>query len=120
MITTTTTVRGMEAISYLTGYSLGAEATITEHRCGIDIDNAARPYDHESQVTYDDVMWTVLLYVPSKFEGTGCTFDDLFSAEVETGIRNGNTEGKIHSLSIHTDIFDCESHGTHFEFRYAS
>ncbi|QFG04570.1 hypothetical protein SEA_JEEVES_95 [Mycobacterium phage Jeeves] len=120
-MTEPTTVTGYDAIDALVSNSLGEDFEVTEHKCGIDIDNAARAYDREASTDYEHVMWVVLLYSDlRKLEGTGATVEDLFTAKVVQGERNGCTDSRVLTFSIHEDIFDCESRGTHYEFFYPS
>ncbi|KRD08591.1 hypothetical protein ASE48_08485 [Mycobacterium sp. Root265] len=115
-----TIVTGYDAIDALAYYRLGKDAeVIREHDCGIDIDNAARFYDRERETDIEQVMWQTLLYSDlRKLEGTGYTIEDLFTAKVIQGPQFGNTDSQLVEFSIHEDIFDGESRGTHFEFYY--
>ncbi|UJD21188.1 hypothetical protein SEA_SORORFAGO_91 [Mycobacterium phage SororFago] len=116
-----TKVTGYDAIDMLVSNKLGQDFEVTEHNCGIDIDNGGRGYDRENATDYEDVMWQVLLYSDlRKLKGTGCTVDDLFTARVVIGERNGATDVRVLTFSIHEDIFDSESRGTHFEFFYGN
>lgn len=116
------TFKGLEAIGYLTSFTLGERdangiaALIVEHDAGIDIDNGARGYDHETDTDYAHVMWQTLLYMSSGLPN-GYTFDDLFSIDVDM-MHWGATDSRVRWFHINEDIFDGESRGTHFQFFY--
>lgn len=119
------TVEGPEAISYLVSHTFYRElATITERRGYIDVDNAGRYGESEQDSDYMDLLWTVLNYHPTKnsLKGLGYTIGEaiegLYSAEIgEIEIGNRTAEA-IMSFTIHTDLYDSESRGSHFEFTW--
>lgn len=112
------TVRGFEALSYLTSVMLADKARIIEHNAGIDIDNGARPYDHERVTDAEHLFWITTMYAAGMGNmPSGYTPDDLFSLEYVVE-RTGNTDTKTLWFHVHEDIYDGESRGTHFEFLY--
>jgi hypothetical protein len=102
---------GNDAISFVVGLSNHARCgtvAIREFHCGIDIDNGARYYEREyANQDYTSLMWTILNYMPTK-----STVAEYFSAEIDS-------DGLMVYFYIHTDIDDCESRGTRFEFVYS-
>lgn len=109
-------VKNIEAIQALVSMALvSGDYKIIEHNTGIDVDNAGRSYDHETEVDYKSVMWDVLNYMNE--ERLKPAFDGFFHAEVEIG-DFGGTDTRVLSFSIETGYDDSESTGVHFEFKY--
>ena len=114
------TVTGTEAISYLVSHTFTEHlAGITETRAFIDVDDCGRTKERDSESDYRDLMWTVLNYHPSvmSLKGTGYTveeaIDGLYSAEI---FELPNGREAIKWFHIHTDLYDTESLGSHYEF----
>lgn len=117
------TVTGTDAISYLVSHTFHKEhARIEETRAFIDVDDAGRFKQSESNSDYTDLLWTVLNYHPDErsLKYTGYTvaegIDAVFSAELEEREIGNRTVEVIKWFRIHTDVYDCESRGSHFEF----
>ena len=119
------TVTGTEAISKLVSHTFYKElARITETRAFIDVDDAGRMKEWDSDSDYVDLMWTVLNYHPNKHDlrHTGYSFEEaidlLYSAGIEEREINGRTQETITWFFIRTSIYDSESLGQHYEFTY--
>ena len=102
-------VNGQAALDYVVGLVFSTCFTIDEVRCGIDIDNGARYYEHHRYgVGTDTLYWTILNYL----SGTKAELSQYFSAEVDDELRLVN-------FYIHTDLDDCESRGMRYEFTWS-
>jgi len=117
------TVSGSEAISYLVSHTFYEEkATIEETRAFIDVDDAGRYKERESDSDYRDLMWTVMNYFPSErsLKYTGYTvaeaIEGLYTAEIEEIEIGSRTVEVIKWFHINTDLYDSESRGSHFRF----
>ena len=113
-------VMGLDAIAALTSLSLASregEYRIIEHNTGIDVDNGARSYDHDSDTDYSHVMWCVLNYMSESHKEGQWTIDDYYTADVEIG-RFGCTDRRPLWFHINDYLVDGESRGIHYEFLY--
>ena len=103
------TVTGQDALGYVVALKNSPHLdTVMEYVCGIDIDNAARSYEHAYKSNMDELNWTILNYL----SGTKAEVAQYFSAQLDE-------EGWPITFTIHTDMDDCESRGIRYEFTYA-
>lgn len=101
--------QGAEALSFVVGLVFQTCYTVREVVCGIDIDNAARYYEHDYDTDAERLYWSCLNYLAGN---TKVTVAELFSAEVDD-------EGRLINFYIHTDLEDCESRGHRYEFAWS-
>lgn len=117
------TVSGAEAISWLVSHTFHKErATIRETQAFIDVDDAGRTKERESDSDYMDLLWTVLNYHPDErsLRYTGLSIeqgiDALYEAELEEIAIGSRVATVIKWFHINTGVYDSESLGSHYEF----